>query len=230
MAFAQLTCRTSLRHIETCLRAQFEKPCHMGASAAGSPATRLPMPFRPATGKSTPMTRFPAFIHISDGKLHDVNALDMLLPEAGAFHVMDRACPDFKRLHQLHPCGGFFVPRAKSNAKLRRLHSRPADRSTGLVCDQVARPDGVNSATDFPAKLRRIRHRDSERGKTLIFLANNFTLPAMSVADIHRSRRQVELLSGPRNGSRSSRPSAPKTSIASCSNATPSLSWSRPPA
>ena len=135
----------------------------------------------------------PAFIHISDGKLHDVNVLDMLVPEAGAFYVMDRAYLDFERLHRLHLCGSFFVLRAKSNTKLRRLSSRPVDRTTGLICDQVVRPDGVNSATDFPDRLRRIRYRDPARDKTLIFLTNNFALPAMTVADIYRSRWQVEL-------------------------------------
>ena len=135
----------------------------------------------------------PAFIHISDGKLHDVNVLDMLVPEAGSFYVMDRAYLDFERLHDLHLLGGFFVLRAKSNTKLRRLSSRPVDRGTGLVCDQVVRPDGVNSATDYPDRLRRIKYRDPERDKTLVFLTNNFALPAMTVADIYRSRWQVEL-------------------------------------
>ena len=135
----------------------------------------------------------PAFIHISDGKLHDVNVMDMLVPEAGAFYIMDRAYLDFERLHRLHLCGSFFVLRAKSNTKLRRLSSRPVDRTTGLICDQVVRPDGVNSATDFPDRLRRIRYRDPARDKTLIFLTNNFALPAMTVADIYRSRWQVEL-------------------------------------
>ena len=135
----------------------------------------------------------PAFIHISDGKLHDVNVMDMLVPEAGAFYVMDRAYLDFERLHRLHLCGSFFVLRAKSNTKLRRLSSRPVDRTTGLICDQVVRPDGVTSATDFPDRLRRIRYRDPAHDKTLIFLTNNFALPAMTVADIYRSRWQVEL-------------------------------------
>ncbi len=135
----------------------------------------------------------PAFIHMSDGKLHDVNVLDMLVPEAGAF--MDRACLDFERLHRLHPCGSLFVLRAKSNTRLRRLSSRPVDRTAGLVCDQVVRPDGVNSATDFPDRLRRVKHRDPACDKTLVFLTSNFALPAMTVADIHRSRWQVELSS-----------------------------------
>ena len=102
--------------------------------------------------------------------------------------MTDRAYLDFARLHHLHLCGGFFVLRAKSNTKLRRLSSRPVDRSTGLVCDQVVRPDGVASATDFPDKMRRVKCRDPERDKTLVFLTDNFALPAMTVADIYRSR------------------------------------------
>ncbi len=135
----------------------------------------------------------PTFIDVSPGNRHDVNVPDGLVPEAGAFYVMDRACLDFKRLHHLHLRGSFFVLRAKPDTKLRRLSSRPVDRSTGLVCDQVVRPDGVNSATDYPDRLRRIRCRDPERDRTLVFLTNNFALPAMTVADIHRSRWQVEL-------------------------------------
>ncbi len=135
----------------------------------------------------------PAFIHVSDGKLHDVNVLDMLAPEAGPFYVMDRACPGFARLHHLHLRGGFFVPGAKPDTRLRRLSSRPVDGGTGLVCDQVVRPDGVSSATDFPDRMRRIKFRDRERDRTLVFLTNNFALPAMTVADIYRARWQVEL-------------------------------------
>ncbi len=126
----------------------------------------------------------PTFIDVSPGNRHDVNVLDDLVPEAGSFYVMDRAHLDFGRLHDLHLLGGFFVLRAKSNTKLRRLSSRPVDRGTGLVRDQVVRPDGVNSATDHPDRLRRIRHRDPERDRTLVFLTNNFALPAMTVADI----------------------------------------------
>ena len=126
----------------------------------------------------------PAFIHISDGKLHDVNVMDMLMPEAGAFYIMDRAYLDFSRLHHLHHSGSFFVLRAKSNTKLRRLYSRPVDRTRGLICDQVVRPSGVNSATDYPDKLRRIRYRDAERDKTLVFLTNNFVLPALTIAEL----------------------------------------------
>ena len=135
----------------------------------------------------------PAFIHVSDGKLHDVNVLDMLLPEAGSFYVMDRAYLDFERLHHLHLCGAFFVLRAKSNTRLRRLSSRPVDRTTGLICDQVVRPSGVHSATDYPDPLRRIRYRDAERDKTLVFLTNNFVLPALTITELYRARWQVEL-------------------------------------
>ena len=135
----------------------------------------------------------PAFVHISDGKLHDVNVLDMLLPEAGAFYIMDRAYLDFARLHHLHHRGSFFVLRAKSNTRLRRLYSRPVDRATGLVCDQVVRPSGVHSATDYPDQLRRIRYRDAERDKTLVFLTNNFVLPALTITELYRARWQVEL-------------------------------------
>ncbi len=135
----------------------------------------------------------PAFIHISDGKLHDVNVMDMLLPEAGAFYIMDRAYLDFSRLHHLHHSGSFLVLRAKSNTKLRRLYSRPVDRTRGLICDQVVRPSGVNSATDYPDKLRRIRYRDAERDKTLVFLTNNFVLPALTIAELYRARWHIEL-------------------------------------
>ena len=135
----------------------------------------------------------PAFIHISDGKLHDVNVMDMLMPEAGAFYIMDRAYLDFSRLHHLHHSGSFFVLRAKSNTKLRRLYSRPVDRTRGLICDQVVRPSGVNSATDYPDKLRRIRYRDAERDKTLVFLTNNFVLPALTIAELYRVRWHIEL-------------------------------------
>ncbi len=139
-----------------------------------------------------PRGNIPTFIDVSPGNRHDVNVPDGPVPEAGAFHVMDRARPGFRRLHHLHLRGGLFVPGAKPDTKLRRLSSRPVDRSTGLVCDQAVRPDGVNSATACPDRLRRIRYRDPERDRTLVFLTNSFALPAMTVADIHRSRWQVE--------------------------------------
>ena len=142
----------------------------------------------------------PTFIDVSPANRHDVNVLDDLMPEAGAFYVMDRAYLDFVRLHRLHLHGSFFALRAKSNTRLRRLSSQPVDRTSGLICDQVVRSASVNSATDFPDRLRRIKYRDPVRDKTLVFLTNNFALSAMTVADIYRSRWQVELFS---NGSSS---------------------------
>ncbi len=139
-----------------------------------------------------PLGNIPAFIHVSDGKLHDVNVLDMPDPEAGPFHVMDRACPGFARLHHLHLRGGFPVPGAKPDTRLHRLSSRPVDGGTGLVRDQVALPDGASGATGFPDRMRRIKFRDRERGRTLVFLTNSFAPLAMTVADIHRSGWRVE--------------------------------------
>ncbi|MCY4278855.1 MAG: IS4 family transposase [Gammaproteobacteria bacterium] len=135
----------------------------------------------------------PAFIHISDGKLHDVNVLDMLVPEPGAFYIMDRAYLDFSRLHALHLHGARFVLRAKKNTKLRRLCSNPADRATGVVCDQVVRPDGATSSKDYPDKLRRVKYVDRERNKTLVFLTNDFVLPPLTIAELYRARWRVEL-------------------------------------
>ena len=135
----------------------------------------------------------PAFIHISDGKLHDVNVMDLLLPEAGAFYVMDRAYVDFARLYRLHQARAFFVVRAKSNTKARRLYSHPADRAAGLICDQTIRLTGVTTADSYPDKLRRIKFHDAERDKTLVFLTNNPYLPALTIAELYRSRWQVEL-------------------------------------
>ena len=124
----------------------------------------------------------PAFIHISTGKLHDVNVMDLLMPEAGAFYVMDRAYVDFARLHTLHRAHAFFVVRAKSNTQLRRLYSHPVDRSAGVICDQTIVLTGVTTPDSYPDKLRRIKVRDAERGKTLVFLTNNWALPASTIA------------------------------------------------
>jgi hypothetical protein len=134
----------------------------------------------------------PSFIHISDGKLHDVNVLDELLPEAGAFYVMDRAYLDFERLHRLHLAGAFFVTRAKSNLKAVRRYSRPVDRATGLICDQTITLTVFYSKTGYPEALRRIRFKTDE-GKTLVFLTNNFALPAFTITELYRCRWQVEL-------------------------------------
>lgn len=135
----------------------------------------------------------PTFIHVSDGKLHDVNALDLLIPEAGAFYIMDRGYLDFARLHLLHLSAAFFVIRGKSNLQCRRLYSRPIDKSTGLRCDQTVELTGFYSAKDYPDKLRRIKFYDAKTDKTFVFLTNNFNLPALVIADLYRCRWQVEL-------------------------------------
>ena len=135
----------------------------------------------------------PTFIHISDGKLHDVNVLDILLPEPGAFYIMDRGYVDFERLFTLHMAGAFFVIRAKSNTRYRRRYSRPVDSSAGLRCDQTIVLTGVDTATGYPQPLRRIKYHDEQTGKTFNFLTNNFAIPAQTVADLYRYRWQVEL-------------------------------------
>jgi hypothetical protein len=134
----------------------------------------------------------PSFIHISDGKYHDVNVLDLLIPEAGAFYLMDRAYLDLQSLFRLQQAGSFFVTRAKSNTKLRRLYSRPVDRTTGIICDQIVELVWFYSQKDYPQQLRRIRFRDSD-GRSLIFLTNNLALPATTICDLYRLRWQVEL-------------------------------------
>jgi Transposase DDE domain/Domain of unknown function (DUF4372) len=135
----------------------------------------------------------PAFIHISDGKLHDVNVLDMLVLEAGAFYVMDRGYLDFERLHAMTQAGAFFVTRAKSTMDARRVYSAPTDRSTGIISDQQVMLNGHYSAKKYPQHLRRIRFKDPESGKTLIFLTNHMALPALTIAALYKSRWQVEL-------------------------------------
>ena len=135
----------------------------------------------------------PSFIFISDGKMHDVNIRDRLQPEPGAFYVMDRGYVDFKRLARLDEAGSFFVTRAKSNMKARRRYSRPVDRSTGLICDQTIVLTGFHTRQGFDSPLRRVKFKDPETKKTLVFLTNNFALPAMTIAKLYKSRWQVEL-------------------------------------
>jgi len=135
----------------------------------------------------------PSFIHVSDGKLADVHALDLLVPEPGAIYVMDRGYVDFARLHAMHQAGAFFVTRAKSNMKAHRRYSAPTDRTTGIVCDQTIALDGHYSRQHYPERLRRIRFRDAETGKMLVFLTNNFDLPAVTIAALYKNRWQVEL-------------------------------------
>lgn len=135
----------------------------------------------------------PAFIHISDGKLGDVNALDMLVLQAGAFYVMDRGYVDFARLYVLHQAGAFFVTRAKSPMIARRVYSAATDRSTGVICDQRVVLNGRHTAVKYPEHLRRIRFKDPDSGQTLIFLTNNTALPALTICALYKSRWQVEL-------------------------------------
>jgi hypothetical protein len=135
----------------------------------------------------------PSFIHISDGKLHDVNVLDLLIPEPGAFYVMDRGYLDFERLHLLHCAGSFFVTRAKSNMDARRIYSHACNRSTGVICDQSIALNGFYSSQHYPEHLRRIRYKDPELAKNLVFLTNHFGLPALTICALYKSRWQVEL-------------------------------------
>jgi hypothetical protein len=135
----------------------------------------------------------PSFIHITDGKWHDVNILDLFIPEPGAFYIMDRAYLDFARLYALHQSGSFFVTRTKSNLNARRVYSTPVDRSSGIVCDQRIMLNGYYSHCHYPEHLRRIRFKDIETGKTLIFLTNNMALPALTISSLYKSRWQIEL-------------------------------------
>jgi hypothetical protein len=135
----------------------------------------------------------PAFIHISDGKLHDVNVLDQMMFEAGSFYVMDRGYVDFDRLYALHQTQAFFVIRAKSNLQYRRVYSRPIDKSTGLRCDQTILLTGAKTSQDYPVQLRRVKFYDVEHDRLLVFLTNNFDLPALAIAQLYRRRWQVEL-------------------------------------
>jgi len=255
MAFAQLTCRESLRDIETCLRAMQPKLYHMGIRSRVSRNTiahaneardwriyadfaqvligrarqlyahedfgeQLAQATLYALDASTidlclslfPWARFrqakaaiklhtlmdlrgsiPAFIHVSDGKLHDVNALDLLLPEAGAFYIMDRGYLDFARLFTLHQARAFFVTRAKSNFRFQRRYSHAVDKTTGLICDQTIVLMSFYPSRAYPEPLRRIRYIDPDTGKRFVFLTNHFDLPALTIAQLYKARWRIEL-------------------------------------
>ena len=135
----------------------------------------------------------PTFIHITDGKMHEVNVLDILIPEAGSFYIMDRGFTDFARWFTLHQAQAFFVIRGKSNLLFRRVYSRPVDKSTGLCCDQTIVLTAPKASKDYPQHLRRIKLYDAEHGRHLVFLTNNFDLPALTIAQLYRCRWQVEL-------------------------------------
>jgi len=135
----------------------------------------------------------PSFVDITDAKVHDVNILDKLIPEMGAIYVMDRAYLDFERLYTMHLCSAFFVTRAKTNTGFRRLYSNKVDKSTGVKCDQIILLTGFYTKKSYPEKLRRVKFFDAESGKRLTFLTNQFTLPAVTIADLYRCRWQIEL-------------------------------------
>jgi hypothetical protein len=156
------------------------------------------IPLDQGRGKTAHAARFscgniPSFIHISDGKMHEVNILDQLLPEPAAFYIMDRGFLDFERLYRVHQAGSFFVTHRKSNLKAQRRYSHPVDLTTGLVCDQTVFLTGFYSHKGFEAPLRRIRFKDHETDKTRIFLTNNFALPALTITELYRCRWQIEL-------------------------------------
>jgi len=135
----------------------------------------------------------PEFIHISDGKLHDVNILDILIPQPGSFYLMDRGYVDFVRLYTIQQASAFFVTRSKRNVQFKRRYSHPVDKSTGLRSDQTIITTGVDTAKEYPIPLRRIHYCDAETGNHLIFITNNFDLPALTIAMLYKARWQVEL-------------------------------------
>jgi transposase len=135
----------------------------------------------------------PEVVYISDGKLHDVKALDVLVPLPGAYYVLDRGYLDFGRLFRFQALGAFFVTRAKTNLQFVRRYSHPVDKATGLQCDQTIALTGPKTATLYPLPLRRIRYTDPDTGKRLVFLTNDFTLPALTIAQLYKARWQVEL-------------------------------------
>lgn len=135
----------------------------------------------------------PVFIEITSGLVHDVNILDVLIPEPGSFYIMDRGYLDFERLYRIRENLGYFIIRAKKNMKFQRTESRKVDKSTGLRCDQVIRLSGFNTRKCYPDKLRRVKYHDNQTDKILVFLTNNFDIPALTVAELYRNRWRVEL-------------------------------------
>ena len=136
---------------------------------------------------------FPTVVIVTTGKVHDVNILDQLVFDPGSFYVMDRGYLDFRRLHRIADSSAFFVTRAKKNSRFRRRYSHPVDKRNGLLFDQTVVLSGTNSRNQYPESLRRIGFRDPETKKRLVFLTNNFTEPALTIAQLYRCRWQVEL-------------------------------------
>lgn len=135
----------------------------------------------------------PSYIHITDGSVHDVNILDYLITEMGAYYIIDKGYIDFDRLYMLNLNNSYFVTCAKSNMKFRRIYSHQIDKSIGLICDQTITLINYYSVKDYPDKLRRIKYFDSEKNKRFVFLTNNFSLPAITIANLYRQRWQIEL-------------------------------------
>ena len=135
----------------------------------------------------------PTFIWITDGKVHDVNVLDHLIPESGAIYVMDRAYVDFRRLYQLHQSSAVFVTRSKTNTGLRRIYSHKSDKAAGVKSDQTVALTGFYAKKDYPEKLRRVKYYDENKGRSFVFLTNQFTLPAITIAELYRYRWRVEI-------------------------------------
>jgi hypothetical protein len=211
MAFAQLTFRESLRDIEACLRSQAEKLYHMGIrgqvsrnTLANANATRDWRIYADFAQRLIGIARKlyvnePFGVDLNntayalDSTTIDVNILDQLIPEAGAFYVMDRGYIDFQRLYRLHQAGSFFVTRAKRNMDAQRRYSHPVDRATGVMFDQTLVLHGYQSAKDYPESFRGIRYKDPETTKRLLFITNNTALPALKICDLYKARWQVEL-------------------------------------
>jgi hypothetical protein len=135
----------------------------------------------------------PTFIWITDGKVHDVNVLDHLIPEPGAIYVMDRAYLDFRRLYQLHQSSAVFVTRSKTNTGLRRIYSHKSDKAAGVKSDQTVALTGFYAKKDYPEKLRRVKYYDENKGRSFVFLTNQFTLPAITITELYRYRWRVEI-------------------------------------
>ncbi len=138
-------------------------------------------------------TRIPVFVHITPANVHDVNAMDLLIYETGAWHVFDRANLDYARLYRIGLCSAYFVIRAKSNIKLERMYSAKVDRATGVICDQIGELTGKKTDMAYPGKLHRVKYCDEATGRTFVFLTNNMEATALEIAMLYKQRWQVEL-------------------------------------
>jgi hypothetical protein len=135
----------------------------------------------------------PSFIEITKGLTHDVNILDVLIPEPGSYYIMDRGYLDYERLYRLNRNKAFFIIRAKKNLQFRRLYSKTVDKTTGLRCDQIVKLTGYKSSLFYPDSLRRVKYYDRENDRYLVFLSNNFDIAALTIADLYRHRWKIEL-------------------------------------